>query len=101
MLNELLFGVVVSIIVIFLVPQAWREDNSWWFAIIKFWFFILPLMFCLSGIFLFFVGPIFALRGIFIHDGSEIVTLIYLWITCLILIYQYSNEKFKKLIDEL
>ena len=35
---------VLTFLVLIIMPQAWREENSFWFAPIKFWFGIFPFM---------------------------------------------------------
>jgi len=59
------------------IPQAHREDNSFFFAIFKFYFVIIPVMIACAGVFGFFAGPIFAFAGIFLAEA--------LWVTCLYL----------------
>jgi len=74
------------------IPQVHREDNSFIFAIFKFYFGIIPVMFACAGVFGFFVGPICALAGIF-KAKLAWVTYLYLHCFCLYLFVRICEIK--------
>jgi hypothetical protein len=87
MLPEILLPIIFGFVFIFIVPQLWKEENSWWFAILKFWFGILPFMFAAAGIFVMFLGPIYALAGLFYIEYLP-VTLLYVYMFVLAFTYE-------------
>jgi len=73
---EDLAGILILIFLFFIGPQVWREDNSWWFAIVKFWLYTMPKFYAVVGV-LFLVGPAYAIVGIFYHGYYSIATVLY------------------------
>lgn len=98
--RDILFMITVIFIVVILLPQAWKEDNSFWFAPIKFWFGIFPFMCAAIGIFCVFVGPIYALVGLFYWEFSPI-TILYLYVFGGFYLIAYINNKYDNILDRL
>lgn len=94
-------GVVIFLLIALIsFPQAWREENSWWFAIIKFWFFLLPLMLSAFGVLAFFAGPIYAIGGIFYMEALP-VTILYAYTGLALFVVHKINQKYNNMLEKL
>jgi hypothetical protein len=93
MISNMVFY-ILGIVLFIAIPQAWKEDNSWWFAIIKFYLVIFPFMLGAFGVIGFGGGPIFAIAGIF--DSNYMgFTLFYAYFIIMGLIVMYLTDRYK------
>ena len=74
------------------IPQVFREDNTFFFAIFKFYFVLIPVLLACAGFFGFFMGPIAAVAGIFTAELAW-VTYLYLYCFCLYLFVRFCETK--------
>ena len=79
---------IIAVGVIIGVPQMFKDNNSWWFIIFKFWLFLFPSAFVLMGIFAFLVGPVMAIIGLLDQQYSAI-TLLYIYVIVMFIIVEY------------
>lgn len=77
---------IIMISMFFIFPALFKEGNSYLFSIFKFWLFIFPMFFSIIGVFFFFMGPIYAVVGLF---DSEYRWLSYLYVYMLIMVSIY------------
>ena len=66
---------IILFLLFIYIPQAFRGNKGFFFAIFKFYFVIIPCSLAFVGFFVFLIGPVSAVAGIFI---SELI-----WVTCL------------------
>ncbi len=100
-LNDLLFIITMILIVVVGMPQAWKERNSWWFSVVKFWFWFFPLMMCALMIVVIFAGPLVAIHGLFYWGYSTIITFAYLYVCIGMYIETKLSNKQKDFLDTL
>ena len=105
-MNEILFNrdvfpvVALCVILLFGVPMSYKENNSYWFAFIKTWFFIVPCMLFLAGIFIVFIGPAYAVVGLF-NQEYIMVTILYIYIPTIWFIGRLINDKYNNILERL
>ena len=100
-LNDMLFVITIILLVVIGMPQSWKGNNSWWFAVIKFWFWGFPLMMCGVMIMIVFTGPLIAIHGLFHWDYSTIVTFVYLYVCIGMYIETKLSKKQKEFLNTL
>ena len=93
-------AVIILLIVFIGIPQAFKETNSWWFIIIKFWLFLFPAFFTVFGVLAFFIGPITAILGIFLEEYLW-VTLLYIYTIAILILSDFINKKYNNWLDKL
>lgn len=82
------------------IPQIWKEENSWYIAIIKFWFILLPGMGAITGIFIFFLGPIHAILGLFMMKYVW-VTILYIYMGIVLFTIQKINARYDNILKRI
>lgn len=95
--DYILFCIVYGV-VFFVFPLAWRENNSWWFSVIKFWFGIFPAVIGCLGIMFFGIGIFAAIEGLINLNGNLLFTFIYFW---LIILFSFAMILPKKTLKKL
>lgn len=95
--TEYVIAIIIGLAVFIGVPMAFKENNSWWFAIIRFWVFTLPLFFALMGIMIFFVGPVYALLGLAYSEYS-LITVGYIYVFIVFISVKFINRRFSNIL---
>lgn len=90
----------LSFVLVVTIPFAWKENNSWWFTIIKFYLFIAPFVFAMLGVLIVFTGPIYALYG-FTHPEFLPVTIFYTYVITILVILDFLPQKYKRILETL